>query len=285
MPELPEVEALVGFLGERAVGDVVARVDLGAISALKTYDPPLDALVDRELTGTSRRGKFLVLDAGGLFLVIHLARAGWVRWREKVAATPIKRSKGSPLALRVGLASGRGFEVTEHGKEKRLAVYVVTTLDNVEGITHLGPDALTLERASLAALLEGRSSQLKGVLADQATLAGIGNAYSDEILHLARLSPFKPAAKLSSEEVDRLHDAMHTILTDAVERSSGLPAKDLKDEKRSGMRVHGRAGLPCPECGDDVREVSFATSTLQYCATCQTGGRPLADRRFSRLVK
>ncbi len=285
MPELPEVEALVGFLRERAVGDVVVRADLGAISALKTYDPPLDALVDRELTGTSRRGKFLVLDAGGLFLVIHLARAGWVRWREKVATTPIKRSKGSPLALRIGLASGRGFEVTEHGKEKRLAVYVVTTPDNVDGITHLGPDALTLERASLAALLEGRSNQLKGVLTDQATLAGIGNAYSDEILHLARLSPFKPAAKLTTEEVDRLYHAMHTILTDAVERSAGLPAKDLKDEKRSGMRVHGRAGLPCPECGDDVREVSFASSALQYCATCQTGGRALADRRFSRLVK
>lgn len=285
MPELPEVEALVGFLRERAVGDVVARVDLGTISALKTYDPPLDALVDRELTGTSRRGKFLLIDAGGLFLVIHLARAGWVRWREKVATTQGKRSKGSPLALRVGLASGRGFEVTEHGKEKRLAVYVVTTPDNVDGITQLGPDALTLERAGLAALLEGRSGQLKGVLTDQATLAGIGNAYSDEILHLARLSPFKPAAKLTTEEVDRLHDAMHTILTDAVERSAGLPAKDLKDEKRSGMRVHGRAGLPCPECGDDVREVSFASSALQYCATCQTGGRPLADRRFSRLVK
>lgn len=285
MPELPEVEALAGFLGEHAVGEVVARVDLGAVSALKTHTPPLDALAGKEFTGASRRGKFLLLEADGLWLVLHLARAGWLRWRDRVATTPIKRSKGSPLALRVGLVSGRGFEVTEHGKEKRLAVYVVNAPDDVAGITRLGPDALTLDVPALAGVLEDRKAQLKGVLTDQETMAGIGNAYSDDILHLARLSPFKAAAKLTPEEVERLHDAIHTVLTDAVTRSTGLAAKDLKGEKRSGMRVHGRAGLPCPACGDDVREVSFATSALQYCPTCQTGGKPLADRRFSRLVK
>ena len=285
MPELPEVEALVQFLGERVVGDVINRVDLGHINALKTYDPPLDALVGREFSATSRRGKFLVLETEELFLVMHLARGGWVRWRDKVATTPIKRAKGSPLAMRLGLESGRGFEVTEHGKEKRLAVYVVADPEQVEGITSLGPDALTVDRAGLAALLKGRSAQVKGVLTDQQVIAGVGNAYSDEILHVAKLSPFKAAAKLTEEEVDRLHDALRTTLADAVKRSAGLPAKDLKDEKRSGMRVHGRAGLPCPACGDDVREVSFATTSLQYCAKCQTGGKPLADRRFSRLVK
>jgi formamidopyrimidine-DNA glycosylase len=285
VPELPEVEALARFLGERAVGDVVARVDLGHVSALKTYDPPLDTLVGRAFTATGRRGKFLLLEADGIWLVLHLARAGWLRWRDKITTTPIKRSKGSPLALRVALASGAGFEATEHGKEKRLAVYVVTDPNAVEGITRLGPDALTLSRAALAERLTGRNAQLKGVLTDQEILAGIGNAYSDEILHAAGLSPFKAAAKLTDAEVERLHDAMVTTLRDAADRSMGLPAKDLKDEKRAGMRVHGRAGLPCPLCGDDVREVSFATSALQYCATCQTGGKPLADRRFSRLVK
>lgn len=285
MPELPEVEALVRFIGERARGDVIERVDLGHISALKTYDPPLEALVGRALTGTHRRGKFLLLETGGLSLVMHLARGGWVRWRDKAPSAPIKRSKGSPLALRVGFESGRGFEVTEHGKEKRLAVYVVVDPQHVEGISRLGPDALSVDIDQLTDCLRGRSSQIKGVLTDQEVIAGIGNAYSDDILHAAGLSPFKPAAKLTADEVARLHEALRAVLSDATDRSMGLPAKDLKNEKRAGMRVHGRAGLPCPVCGDDVREVSFATSALQYCPTCQTGGKLLADRRFSRLVK
>jgi formamidopyrimidine-DNA glycosylase len=127
--------------------------------------------------------------------------------------------------------------------------------------------------------------QLKGVLRDQSVVAGIGNAYSDEILHAARMSPFKPAGGLSPEEVLRLHAALRETLTDAVSRSAGLATADLKAEKKSGLRVHGRTGLPCPVCGDTVREVSFADSSLQYCPTCQTGGKPLADRRLSRLLK
>ena len=116
-------------------------------------------------------------------------------------------------------------------------------------------------------------------------IAGIGNAYSDEILHAARMSPFKNSSKLTEDEIDRLYDAMQTTLRDAVERSRGLAAGDLKKEKKVGLRVHARTGQPCPVCGDTVREVSFADSSLQYCPTCQTGGQPLADRRLSRLLK
>jgi formamidopyrimidine-DNA glycosylase len=136
-----------------------------------------------------------------------------------------------------------------------------------------------------AALLVGRRTQVKGLLKDQTFLAGVGNAYSDEVLHVARLSPFALASGLDDEQVQRLYSALRDTLAGAVSAASGKPAKELKDAKRAGMRVHGRTGEACPVCGDVVREVSFAESSLQYCATCQTGGKPLADRRMSRLLK
>jgi len=287
VPELPEVEALVGFLGDQVRGQVIKRVEIGALSALKTYDPPVDALVGRTVMGTERRGKFVLLDTGGLWLVLHLARAGWVRWKDVLPPAPVKPGGKSPLALRVRFQSGSGFDVTEAGTEKRLAAYVVRAPEDIEWVSSLGPDPLDpgFDVTALTQLLSTTKAQVKGVLTDQAVLAGVGNAYSDEALHLARLSPFRPANKLSAEEVERLHGALRAVLSDAVERSRGLPASGLKSEKRSGMRVHGRAGQACPECGDDVRSVSFATKSLQYCATCQTGGKPLADRRLSRLIK
>ncbi len=134
-------------------------------------------------------------------------------------------------------------------------------------------------------MLAGSRQQIKGLLRDQSVVAGIGNAYSDEVLHVARLSPFKIAGSLTPGDVVVLYEAIRTTLGDAVERSRGLAAGSLKAEKKIGMRVHGRAGQPCPACGDTVREVSFADSALQYCPTCQTGGKPLADRRLSRLLK
>ena len=292
MPELPEVEALARVLSDEAGGRTVERAELAAFSALKTFDPPLSALVGRTLTGVGRRGKFLVFDlaAGGgpepLALVLHLARGGWVRWSATLPAKPARPGKG-PLALRVAFDGGAGFDVTEAGTEKRLALYVVRSPDDVEGVSRLGPDPLgaAFDAPALGAALASHGGQLKAALVSQSTLAGVGNAYSDDALHLARLSPFKPAAKLTDDEVQRLHAALLQVLTDALARSTGRPASELKDEKRSGMRVHGRTGLPCPECGDTVREVSFATKSLQYCATCQTGGKPLADRRLSRLLK
>jgi formamidopyrimidine-DNA glycosylase len=287
MPELPEVEALAAFLRERAVGQIVTRVDVAAISVLKTYDPPVTSLGGLTVTGVDRHGKFLDLDCDGLHLVVHLARAGWLRWSDELSPRPPKPGKG-PLALRVHLASGSGFDLTEAGTKKRLAVYVIRDPADVPGIARLGVDPLSTEFTvhRLATLLaDAGRSQVKGVLRDQSVIAGIGNAYSDEVLHVARLSPFHPAATFTDDEIAALHTAIVDTLRDAVERSAGMAARDLKDSKRSGMRVHGRTGEACPVCGDTVREVSFADSSLQYCPTCQTGGKLLADRRLSRLLK
>ncbi|MDQ3573523.1 MAG: Fpg/Nei family DNA glycosylase [Actinomycetota bacterium] len=286
MPELPEVESLALFLAEKATGLAIEGVELVAFSALKTFDPPLEALSGRNVTGCGRRGKFLLLHAEPLWLVLHLARGGWVRWNDALPPGRAKPGKG-PLALRVRLDGGGGFDVTEAGTEKRLAVYVVGSPDDVEGIARLGPDPLdpAFDAPALKAALAQQGGQLKAALTTQSVVAGVGNAYSDEALHVARLSPFRPAASLSEEEAVRLHAAVTEVLADAMARSAGLPAAGLKKEKRSGMRVHGRAGEPCPVCADTVREVSFATKSLQYCPTCQTGGKILADRRLSRLLK
>jgi formamidopyrimidine-DNA glycosylase len=284
VPELPEVEALAAFLRENAVGRVITRVDLAGIQSIKTFDPPLSALGGLEVTGASRYGKFLDLDVSGLHLVVHLARAGWLHWRENLPPAPPKPGKG-PLALRVHLDDGHGFDLTEQGTRKGLAIYVVRSSSEVPGIARLGPDALQVDREQFAAILKSRSGQLKGALTDQTLISGIGNAYSDEILHAAHLSPFKMADKLTEDELVRLFEAMRATLTDALDRQVGQKAATLKGEKRSGLTVHARTGLPCPVCGDTVREVSFADTSLQYCPTCQTGGKPLADRRMSKLLR
>ena len=287
MPELPEVEALTDFLTEHLVGSRVARVLPVAVSVLKTYDPPVTALEGARVTEVRRHGKFLDLVAdSGLHLVTHLARAGWLQWRDRLPDGPPKPGKG-PLALRVALETGEGFDLTEAGTQKRLAVYVVRDPAQVPGIARLGPDPLAadFDEARFAALLTGERRQLKGALRDQSLIAGVGNAYSDEILHAAKMSPFKLAASLTPKETHHLYEALRGTLTEAVERSRGVAAGRLKSEKKSGLRVHGRTGEPCPVCGDTIREVSFSDSSLQYCPTCQTGGKPLADRRLSRLLK
>jgi formamidopyrimidine-DNA glycosylase len=286
VPELPEVESLAAFLRERAVGRTVARVDVTSIQVLKTYDPPVTSLAGLQVTGAVRRGKFLDLDVDGVHLVVHLARAGWLQWREQLPAAPPRPGKG-PMALRVHLDDGSGFDLTEQGTQKRLAVYVVRDPAQVPGVARLGIDPLdpAFTPEVLAGLLGGVRGQVKGVLTDQSVLAGVGNAYSDEVLWEMRMSPFKPASSLTADDVERLHAVIVGTLRAAVGRAEGLAAKALKAEKRSGLNVHGRAGLPCPRCGDTVREVSFSTKALQYCPTCQTGGKPLADRRLSRLLK
>ena len=290
MPELPEVEALAADLRTRLADRAIVRVDIAAFSALKTFDPPLSALTGTLVEDVTRHGKFLDITASGLHLVIHLSRAGWVRWKDTVPAAPPRPSNKSPLAARVVLDPEAALDITEAGTQKRLAVYVVRDPSDVPGVARLGPDPLaddfTIEVFEKILRDAGRA-QLKGVLRSQSTIAGIGNAYSDELLHAARMSPFKPAVTVaeSPEELRTLYDAIRGVLADAVARSSGLAASQLKGEKKSHLAVHGRTGLPCPVCGDTVREVSFADSSLQYCPTCQTGGKPLADRRLSKLLK
>ena len=291
MPELPEVEALAHHLREVALYRPVARVDVAGMSVLKTFTPPVSALHGRVVTGAARYGKFLAVEFldrpdDPLHLVTHLSRAGWLRWHETAAAAPPKPGRG-PLALRVHLdhVGGPGFDLTEAGTQKRLSCYLVADPQEVPGVARLGPDALALSRDELAELLAGHTQRIKTLIVDQQVVAGIGNAYSDEILHTARLSPYAVAGRLKPEQVDTLHAALRAVLTDAVARSVGQGAATLKGEKRSGLRVHARTGLPCPVCGDTVREVSFAERSFQYCPGCQTGGRPLADRRLSRLVR
>jgi DNA-formamidopyrimidine glycosylase len=286
MPELPEVEALAVFLRERASGHVIARADAASFAVLKTFDPPLSALSGLEITGVGRHGKFLDLACGDLHLVFHLARAGWLRWREAMPDTPVKPGK-SPLAFRLVLDDGAGFDLTEAGTQKRLAVYLVRNPVDVPGVATLGPEPLADDFTvdALAAILSGRRTQIKGVLRDQHIIAGIGNAYSDEVLHVAKMSPYKLASSFTPDDVATLHEAIVDTLREAVKRSAGLAAADLKGEKKTGLRVHGKTGQPCLVCGDTIREVSFADSSLQYCPTCQTGGKPLADRRMSRLLK
>ncbi|MDQ1538212.1 MAG: formamidopyrimidine-DNA glycosylase [Actinomycetota bacterium] len=286
MPELPEVQALVDFLRERTRDLAIVGVELGSISVLKTFDPAPTSLHGLPISGIARHGKFIDIDAEGLHLVFHLARAGWLRWSDSLAATTIRPGK-SPIALRCRLSDGSGFDLTEAGTRKRLAAYIVRDPGEVPGIARLGPDPMAEDftAADFAALLDGRRTQVKGLLKDQSFLAGVGNAYSDEVLHVARLSPFALASSLDAEQVQRLYAALRDTLSGAVSAASGKPAKELKDAKRAGMRVHGRTGQPCPVCGDTVREVSFADSSLQYCPTCQTGGKLLADRRMSRLLK
>jgi len=292
MPELPEVEALAADLRARVAGRTIARVEVAAISALKTFDPPPTALHGRTITDAGRFGKFLDIVCGApepaadgdLHLVVHLARAGWLHYRDALPATPLKPGKG-PIALRIRLDDGGGFDLTEQGTQKRLAAYLVRDPAQVPGVAKLGPDAQRCDLATFAARLRSRSGQVKGMLTDQEVLAGLGNAWSDEILHRAKLSPFAITTRLTDEQMAALYEATQATLAEVTAKLVGQQAASLKSEKRSGMVVHNRTGLPCPVCGDTIREVSFADSSLQYCPTCQTGGKPLADRRLSKLLR
>ena len=285
MPELPEVAALAAGLTQLMAGREVEAARLRSVGALKTYDPPLSALSGLTVRGWTRHGKFLDMAAGDLHLVVHLARAGWIRWRERQSEA--RPSLRGPLALQLALAGGAGIDVTEQGTEKRLSLYVVRAPGDVPGIARLGVDVLdpALDESRLHALLAASGGQLKSVIADQTMVAGVGNAYSDEILHAARLSPFKRAASLNASETGALLAALRSVMTSAVERAAAVDITTLKPDKKAHLRVHGRTGEACPVCGDVIREVSLASRSFQYCATCQTGGRVLADRRLSRLLR
>jgi len=286
------VQALATDLSRRLSGRVLDRLDVLAFPALKTYDPPLSVLLGATITDVTRHGKFLdlhvtTIDDQRLHLLIHLARAGWLRWRH-VAPAPMLRGPGKgPMAARLVLDDGSGLDITEAGTKKSLSISLVRRADEVPGVARLGPEpldpAFTLEVFQRILTAQGRA-QIKGVLRNQSIIAGIGNAYSDEILHAAKMSPFK-AADMSPDDAARLYAALQSTLRAAVERADGVSASELKGEKKSNLQVHGRTGLPCPVCGDTVRQVIYSDSTFQYCPTCQTGGKPLADRVLSRLLK
>lgn len=289
MPELPEVAGLAGFLDGQLRGSVVQKIQIVSFAVLKTADPPYTALEGRSVAGVRRFGKFVCLDTDGPSFVFHLARAGWVRYTDSPADTQLRLGKGH-IAARLTFAGpdGRhGIDLTEAGTKKSLAVYVVHAPQDVPGIAALGPDPFSEEfdADTLAGILGASSQQVKGLLRSQSVIAGIGNAYSDEILHAARISPFAIAKSLDRDTVQVLYNAIHDILGTALAEAAGKPPKELKDVKRSHMRVHARTGEACPVCGDTVREVSFADSALQYCPTCQTHGKVLADRRTSKLLK
>jgi formamidopyrimidine-DNA glycosylase len=286
VPELPEVTALVADLGSRLVGRTVDRLDIVFFAALKTFEISPTALHGHTITGVTRVGKYLDFSIGDVHLVMHLARAGWIRWRES-APKPSGRPGHGPLAARLVLDDGSGFDVTEAGTRKNLSIYLVHDAQEISWVSRLGPDPLdpSFTEAELTRILkENGRAQIKGVLRNQSVIAGIGNAYSDEILHLAKMSPFKPST-MDAADVSHLYAAMQETLRAAVARADGLAASELKAEKKSNLQVHGRTGLPCPVCGDTVRQVIYSDSTFQYCPTCQTGGKPLADRVLSRLLK
>ena len=249
VPELPEVEALAADLSRRLDGRAIVRVDIAAFSCLKTYDPPITALAGAMVDGVTRHGKFLDIDAGGTHLVLHLARAGWIRWKDEVPQLPARPSSKSPLAARIVLDNGAGLDITEAGTRKSLALYVVRDPAEVEGIARLGPDPLsddfTIDVLDGILQRAGRA-QIKGVLRLQSNIAGIGNAYSDELLHAAKMSPFKPANSLTDAELQTLYDAIRTVLGDAVKRADGPGGQRAqgREEEQHGRPRPGGRDLP-----------------------------------------
>jgi formamidopyrimidine-DNA glycosylase len=275
MPELPEVEAWVRELDPLVSRSPVARTGPSHIATVKTFEPPLTALAGRTFAGSERRGKNLLFptDRGDLVLRVHLMSAGRLRYHEPGAKTP-----KTPM-FRLVFEDGGELVLTEAGKKKRAGVWLFTPEGLEEELAHLGPDALGLGPAQLGEIVRRERRQLHPLLRDQRAIAGIGRAHANEILWLAKLSPFKISTELSDEEVDRLASSMEEDLTRALElRERGKGDADV-------YRVHGRFGQPCPLGHDTLRRVAFEEHTITYCPTCQTGGKELKDRRLSRLLR
>ncbi len=275
MPESPEVEALTRFLADEATGRAVGEVDVLEFRTVKTRTAPPASIVGRTIAGAARHGKHVELLLGDASLVVSLGRHGWMRWLDDPAAEP--GAEDPPALAAFALSGDKTLQMTDAGTWVSLGLFVVGDPREVPAIAKLGPDPAdpAFTRGQFDAALGGRRKQVKAILQEQESLAGIGNAYSDEILHLARVSPVTHAAALDAGEADRLFDATLATVRGAVDARRGIPIDRLKAEKVASMRVHGRTGEACPVCGDTIRDIAFASTTAQYCPTCQNGGVPL----------
>jgi formamidopyrimidine-DNA glycosylase len=282
VPELPDVVVYVEALEARLVGQRLERVRLLSPFALRSVDPPLDALVDRQVDRVRRVGKRIVVGFGDLSLVLHLMIAGRLRWRD--------RGRGPGVGPRMVLAA---FEFdtgtlffTEASSKKRASIQVLRTED-VAALDPGGIEPLEASLAQFAGALRREQHTVKRALTDPHLVSGVGNAYSDEILHAARLSPLKLTRALSDDEMARLHEATRATLiawTDRLRRDAAGRFPEKVTAFREGMAVHGRFRQPCPVCGAPVQRIVYAENECNYCARCQTGGRLLADRSLSRLL-
>jgi len=283
MPELPDVELYRECLTARIVGHTLERVQLASPFLLRTVEPPLDRALGRTVVAVRRLGKRVVIALEGeLFLVFHLMIAGRLRWRPR----------GAPIPRKVGLAafefSSGTLLVTEASSRKRASLHVVAGEDGLRALDPGGIEVLASDLAAFRAALLAENHTLKRALSDPRLFSGIGNAYSDEILHRARLSPVKLTRQLDDDESARLLAATRATLQEWTERlraeaGDGFPEKVTAF--RDGMAVHGRYRKPCPDCGSPVQRIVYAENETNYCARCQTGGVLLADRSLSRLLK
>ena len=283
MPKLPDVTVYIEALDARIAGETLQRVRLASPFLLRSVDPPLAEAANRKVIGLRRLGKRIVIGLeGDIFLMLHLMIAGRLHWRSAGAKPPGK----------IGLAafdfSSGTLVLTEAGTKRRAALYLVRGEAGLREHDPGGLEVLDADLAAFSAALARENHTLKRSLTDPGILSGIGNAYSDEILHRAKLSPVKQTRQLSSEEIARLFEATRATLLDWCDRIRAEAAGEFPEGVtafREGMAVHGRYGKPCPVCGSPVQRIAYADNETNYCAVCQTGGRLLADRALSRLLK
>ncbi|MGZ8803949.1 MAG: DNA-formamidopyrimidine glycosylase family protein [Microbacterium sp.] len=287
MPESPEVQELASFLTVHLTGRKISSFAVILPKALKTQHPSSEDLVGRRITGVSRLGKMIDIattdaDGGVLHVIVHFGHDGWVLWNP-VAPSDLARAGEATLMARVRLQgadaeAGPGFDLTDAGQWKTLTIHIVAAADDVPAVAKLGLDPMAedFDVARFATTLANRKKQIKALLQDQSAFAGIGNAYSDEILHAAKISPLTHAASLPADDVARLFDATRRVLAEAAQARVGIDPSELRAAKHAALRVHRKTGSACPVCGDEVREFRFSGAAAQYCPTCQTDGVALA---------
>ncbi len=282
MPELPDVTVYVEALDQRILGQTLTRVRLASPFLLRTVEPAPKDLEGRKVTGITRLGKRIVIELDGeLFIVIHLMIAGRFKWLPKNARIPGK------LGLAAFDFSNGTLLLTEAGSKRRASMHIVRGRDAVRALDPGGAEVLEIDLKRFRELLTRERHTLKRTLTDPHTFSGVGNSYSDEILHRARLSPIQMTTNLSDEEIARLFDATRSTLIDWTQRLRDDAAGEFPEKVtafREGMAVHGRYNKPCPDCGTPVQRIVYAENETNYCARCQTGGRLLADRALSRLL-